>query len=102
MQELTEAEVHFLDAVLVHHPGRVGCPAEGIDWIQETASRLVEDGWVTREEITREDEDWIAYRFLGEDGRRVQGPRGRKARASLAGGGGELMGVTLQLGERWL
>ena len=63
MQELTEAEVHFLDAVLVHHPGRVGCPAEGSDWIDETAARLVEDGWVSREEITREDEDWIAYRF---------------------------------------
>ena len=63
MQQLTEAEVHFLDAVLVHHPGRVGCPAEGRDWIHETAARLVEGGWVTREEITHDDEDWIAYRF---------------------------------------
>ena len=35
----------------------------GRDWIDETAARLVEGGWVTREEITREDEDWIAYRF---------------------------------------
>ena len=46
MQELTEAEVHFLDAVLVHHPGRIGCPAEGRDWVHETAARLVEGGWV--------------------------------------------------------
>ena len=63
MEGLTKAEVDFLDAMLVHHPGRIGCPAEGRDWVRETAARLVEGGWVTREEITREDEDWIAYRF---------------------------------------
>jgi hypothetical protein len=63
MQQLTEAEVHFLDAVLVHHPGRVGCPAEGRDHVHETAERLVESGWILREEITREDEPWVAYSF---------------------------------------
>ena len=63
MEGLTKAEVDFLDAMLVHHPGRIGCPAEGRDWVHETAARLVEGGWVTREEITREHEDWIAYRF---------------------------------------
>jgi hypothetical protein len=86
MQQLSEAEVQFLDAVLVHHPGRVGCPAEGRDCVHETAARLVEDGWISREEITREDEDWISYRFsekmVATFRSRVEAIRDRAAKAA--------------------